>query len=323
MKKIIMILLTLVVMSGCSAVTKSTSSPEPYSVGILLSDSGLGDDSFNDLAFNGLERARDELGIIFDYAEAPDGNMEGALEELINQKHDLIIGLGFSAQESLEVEAKKHPKQAFLLIDATSDLENVTSVTFKEHEGSFLVGMVAAMTSKTGTVSFIGGEDAPVIHKFQSGFEQGARYAKSDINILTGYTNSFNDLNAGERLAGDQIKKKSDFIYAAAGMSGIGSLKTAQAKGVLSAGVDADQFFIAEKSVATSMMKNVDIAIYNFIDNTLNEKKQTPSSYELGLSENGVGLAQIRIVNLKPDQMKKLDEAKEKIISGDIDVEAP
>lgn len=151
-----MILLTLVVMSGCSAVTKSTSSPEPYSVGILLSDSGLGDDSFNDLAFNGLERARDELGIIFDYAEAPDGNMEGALEELINQKHDLIIGLGFSVQEALEIEAKKHPKQAFLLIDATSDLENVTSVTFKEHEGSFLVGMVAAMTSKTGTVSFIG-----------------------------------------------------------------------------------------------------------------------------------------------------------------------
>lgn len=106
-------------------------------------------------------------------------------------------------------------------------------------------------------------------------------------------------------------------------MSGIGSLKTAQAKGVFSAGVDADQFFIAEKSVATSMMKNVDIAIFSFIDDTLNEKKQTSSAYELGLSENGVGLAQIRIVNLKPDQMKKLDEAKEKIISGDIDVEAP
>ena len=110
---------------------------DDYKVGILLSDAGLGDESFNDSAFKGLEKARDELGILFDYKEAPDGNYEQKLEELVAEKYNVIIGLGFSVQEALEKTAKKYPDQQFILIDGQSDVANITSITFKEQEGSF------------------------------------------------------------------------------------------------------------------------------------------------------------------------------------------
>ncbi len=157
-------------MTGCSTpTTKNNSKENTHSIGILLSDTGLGDGSFNDSAFRGLERSRDELGVLFDYREAPDGNFEGALRELVKQHHDLVIGLGFSIQEAIEKVAKENPNQQFLLIDGFSKLDNITSITFKEHEGSFLVGMVAAMKTKTDTVGFIGGADVPVIQRFETG----------------------------------------------------------------------------------------------------------------------------------------------------------
>lgn len=142
------LLMFSVFLAACSASEQSTNQHKEYKIGILLSDTGLGDESFNDSAFRGLEKARDELGILFDYKEAPDGNFEKPLEELVKEDHDLIIGLGFTAQEALEKTAEKYPDKQFLLIDAVSELDNVVSLTFKEHEGSFLVGMLAAMTKQ-------------------------------------------------------------------------------------------------------------------------------------------------------------------------------
>jgi basic membrane protein A and related proteins len=308
--------------AGCSpSSSEETKKENIQTIGILLSDTGLGDGSFNDSAFRGLERARDELGILFDYKEAPDGNFEEALEELVAQDHDLVIGLGFSIQEALEKVAKEHPKQQFLLIDGFSELENIISITFKEQEGSFLVGMVAAMKSKTNKLGFIGGADAPVIHRFEKGFEQGAKYVNPSITIIKDNANNFGDAALGSRIAKKQIKQGVDFIYPAAGFTGVGAIQAAQKAGVYSAGVDSDQYFIAEKSVVTSMMKKIDNAVFNLTRQLVSEGSISESSFELGLKEDGVGLAPVRITELSDEETKKIKEATDKIISGEVTIE--
>lgn len=300
--------------------TEENSKEKQQSIGILLSDTGLGDGSFNDSAFRGLERAREELGILFDYREAPDGNFEGALQELVDQKHDLVIGLGFSIQDAIEKIAKENPDQTFLLIDGYSEVDNITSITFKEHEGSFLLGMVAAMKSKSNTIGFISGADVPVIQRFEKGFEQGAQYINPSINILKDNADNFGDANLGGQIAQKQMEQGADFIYPAAGFTGVGAIQAAEKAGILSGGVDSDQYFIAEKSVITSMVKKVDNAVFNVTKELITHSKIDQQSYELGLKEDGVGLAPIRIAPLSPEESKQIEDAKNKIISGDITV---
>ncbi|UII55603.1 BMP family ABC transporter substrate-binding protein [Cytobacillus spongiae] len=322
-KKLISIILLVFILTACSngQSSNSVSTPEEIRIGILLSDAGLGDESFNDSAFRGLERARDELGILFDYKEAPDGDFEGRLNELVNEKYDLVIGLGFSVQETLEKVAKENPKQPFLLIDGVSSLENVVSITFKENEGSFLVGMIAAMITKTNTLGFIGGADVPVIHHFEKGFIQGAKYVNPEINILQEYANSFSEPKVGSEIAEKQIEQGADFIYPAAGFTGFGTLKTAQSKGIYTAGVDTDQYFVAEKAVVTSMLKNIDVAVYNIAKELVDKGSIEASSYQLGLVEEGVGLAEIRNITLTSEQKSAIEEATDKIKSGSLQVD--
>lgn len=314
-------LIVLLLVAGCST-TPSEKAQDDFKIGILLSDAGLGDESFNDSAFKGLEKARDELGILFDYKEAPDGNYEQKLEELVAEKYNVIIGLGFSVQEALEKTAKKYPDQQFILIDGQSDVANITSITFKEQEGSFLLGMVAAMTSKTGKIGFIGGANVPVIHHFENGFIEGARYFNPNIEIISEYAGTFDDTNAGAAIAERYIKNGVDFIYHAAGFTGFGSIKKAEEMGVYAAGVDTDQFYIAEKTVVTSMLKNVDQAVFKMAKTLVDDGKISEKSFLFGLADNGVGLADIRIVKLTPEQQTAIEKAKEDIVSGKIKVTA-
>ncbi|MGE7929909.1 BMP family lipoprotein [Lysinibacillus xylanilyticus] len=313
--------LIALLLAGCS-ITQPEKAQDDYKIGILLSDAGLGDESFNDSAFKGLEKARDELGILFDYKEAPDGNYEEKLEELVAEKYNIIIGLGFSVQETLEKTAKKYPDQQFVLIDGQSDVANITSITFKEQEGSFLLGMVAAMTSKTGKIGFIGGADVPVIHHFENGFIEGAKYYNPHIEIISEYAGSFDDTEAGAAIAERYIKNKVDFIYHAAGFTGFGAIKKAEEMGIYAAGVDIDQFYIAEKTVVTSMLKNVDQAVFKMAKTLDDEGKISEKSFSFGLAENGVGLADIRVIKLTPEQQAALEKAKEDIVSGKIKVSA-
>lgn len=320
MKKLSFIILLVFLISGCS--NAAVEKKDEHKIGILLSDAGLGDESFNDSAFRGLERARDEFGITFDYREAPDGELEKPLTDLVEQGNDIIIGLGFSVKEGLETVAKKFPDQQFLLIDEVSELENIASITFKEQEGSFLVGMVAAMTSKTDKIGFVGGVDVPLIHHFEAGFKQGVKYVKPNAEVFADYAGSFDDVELGKNLATAQIDKGADFIYHAAGFTGYGVLQTAQERKIYAAGVDTDQFFVAEKAVVTSMLKNVDNAVYDIAKMINEDGKIDADSYLLGLAENGVGLAEIRVASLTPDQQKAIEEATNKIISGEITVDS-
>ncbi|TFD99611.1 BMP family lipoprotein [Jeotgalibacillus salarius] len=312
------VLIFVLILSACTE-QQNTKTEFAAKVGIMLSDTGLGDGSFNDGAFNGLVRARDELNILFDYREAPEGNYLEHLQELSEQDYDLIIGLGFSVQEALEEVAVTYPDQQYILIDGVSDVDNIISMTFKDHEGSYLVGTLAALASDSGVIGFIGGVDAPVINRFEAGFRAGAESVNPEIEIISDYAGSFGDADLGRSLADAQIKEGADFIYPAAGYTGTGAILEAQDQGVFTAGVDSDQFYTAEKSVVTSMVKNIDTSVFNLLQE-LTEGELSADQYHLGLAEDGVGLAEIRLFQLDTTGQALMMDTRKKIISGEIAV---
>lgn len=320
--KLVGIFFLLFVMIGCSNET-DFQEKDYLKVGIMLSDVGLGDQSFSDSAFLGVMQARDELDILFSYKELGDtGTYLQGLTELVEEEHDLIIGLGFMVKDDLEKVASTYPNQQFLLIDDVSDLDNITSLVFKEHEGSFLAGLVAGMKTKTNKVGFIGGGDFPLIHKFVAGFKQGVKASNKDAEILIEYANDFGNDKLGEKMARSMIAEGADFIYPAAGYTGVGALNEAQNSGVYGIGVDTDQYFLAENAVVTSMLKKIDVAIFQAIKLFIENGELTEDIIELGLKEDGVGLAEIRIFPLKANEQEILTDYIEKILSGSLTIES-
>ncbi|MCA0972817.1 BMP family ABC transporter substrate-binding protein [Halobacillus litoralis] len=300
------------ILLGCAQQSGHTQTKENVSAGLLVTDSGLGDDSFSDSAFQGLERARDELGITFDYREPSNGQYKKRMEELIQQEHDVIIGLGFNAQSTVEDLAAKYPEQDFVLIDAVSKLENVTSITFKEDEGSFLIGLLAGMKTTSDVVGYIGGEKIPVTERFESGFKEGVATANPEAEVLVTYANTFNDDQKGQSITRKMVNQGADNIFHAAGFTGIGALKEAQAQQIFAYGVDSDQFFVAEEAVVTSMLKNVNVALFNVMTQVAEGTPLNGQHLELGIEEDGVGLAPIRLITLTSQEQKMLDEAQNK-----------
>jgi len=302
----------VLVLSACSTKEEANASSDQKSIGLVVTESGLGDESFSDSAFNGLERARDEEGIVFDYREPLEGHFEKQMEKLIQDGHDLIIGLSFRAQSAMETLAEKYPEQQFVLIDSVSDYDNITSITFKEDEGSKLIGLIAGMRTQSNTVGFIGGEDIPVVQNFEKGFREGVKEANPDAEVLVNYTNSFDDDEKGAEVAQDQIEEGADFVFPAAGFSGVGALKEAQAQGKYAFGVDSDQYYLAEDAIVTSMLKRVDVALFDMAKRLTSDEKFKGEHIELGLEKGGVGLAPIRIIQLASDEEAILDQAKGK-----------
>lgn len=288
-------------------------------VGVMLSDAGLGDESFSDIAFSGLMKARDELDIVFEYKEIKDTKTyEKGLTELAEADNDLIVGMGFMVKEDLEKVAQKYPQKQFLLLDEVSELENVASITFKEYEGSYLAGVLAALATKSNIIGFIGGDDKPLIQKFYNGFQDGAKSINPSIKVLVKYAGEFGNDKLGEKIAKDMITKKSDVLFASAGFTGVGVLKEAERQKVYAIGVDSDQYFYAEKAIISSMVKNIDVALYDFIKNNKDNKKLTSEHIELGIADQGVGLAPIRAIHLTDKENAKLQEAKQQVINGEI-----
>lgn len=280
-----------------------------FSVGVLLPDIGLGDQSFNDLAVNGLVKARDELDIIWSYRDEKNvDSMEQGIEELLAEDHDLIIGVGYSVQEILESYATKNPEQQFVIIDSVSDVENIDAITFKEDEGSYLAGALAAMTSDSGIIGFVGGMEDPVIEKFMIGYQQGAKSVNPSIEVLVQYANTYSDDKVGAQIASDMIASGADVLYAAAGYTGVGLLQQAQKENVLAIGVDSDQYFYAEKAVVTSMLKNIDIAVFEYVEQFIKSEPTEQVLLEFGIKEDGVKLAPIRVVNNAIELEQSLDK---------------
>lgn len=307
---------------GCGS-TEDFQEQEYMKVGVMLSDVGLGDQSFSDAAFTGVMQARDDLNILFTYKELAEvETYHQGLTELVEEDHDLIIGLGFMVKEDLETVANTYPNQQFLLIDDLSELDNITSLVFKENEGSFLAGVVAGLKTNTNTIGFIGGGDFPLIHKFAAGFIQGVESVNQSAEVKVTYANDFGNAELGAEIANNMINNGADFIYSAAGYTGVGAINAAQEHGVYAIGVDSDQYFLAEDAVVTSMLKKVDTAIYQTINSLVEEGKISQNVIELGLKENGVGLAPIRVISLTSEEQAQLDRLTQNVMNGSLTIKS-
>ncbi|GLC87234.1 BMP family lipoprotein [Lysinibacillus piscis] len=303
MKKqmVILCMVLSLLLASCAPVSKEqnvTPVKDRFKVGIMLPDVGLGDQSFADMGFNGLVTARDELGIVFDYRElGQEASYEKGFLELVAEGNDLIFAVGYTLIEDLEKVAKANPNQQFVLVDAESDVPNIHSITFKENEGSYLAGALAALTTKTNKVAFLGGMVDPVIEKFEKGFIEGAKSITPSIDVLVAYADTYGDDKVGKAMAADFIAQGADVLYAAAGYTGVGLLQQAQESGVYAIGVDTDQYLVAEKAVISSMLKNIDVAIYEFVKNYVDNKPTAQQRVALGMKEHAMSLAPIRVVN--------------------------
>jgi basic membrane protein A len=285
---------------------------------------GKFDKSFNEAAYAGAERFKSETGLEYrDFEIQNDSQREQALRNFARRGHNPVVGIGFSQAQALEKVAKEFPDTKFAIIDMVVDLPNVRSVIFKEHEGSYLVGMLAALASKTGKVGFVGGMDIPLIRKFACGYVQGVRAVNPNAEIyqnMTGTTGAaWNDPVKGGELAKSQFDRGADVVYHAAGGTGLGVLQAAADAGKLGIGVDSNQNGLHPGSVLTSMLKRVDNAVFKAFDDVRNDS-WTAGFDVLGLAENGVGWAlDDNNKALVSDDMKAaLDAASEKIMSGEI-----
>ncbi len=288
---------------------------------VIYDMGGKFDKSFNQAGFEGAERWKKESGK--SYAEFEISNVaqrEQALRRMAERGADPVAAIGFSMGSSLEKVARDFPKQKFAVIDATVALPNVQSILFKEHEGSFLVGMMAAIASKSGKVGFVGGMDIPLIRRFQCGFEQGAKYANPTVEVsgnMTGTTPAaWNDPARGAELAKSQFAAGVDVVFAAAGGTGLGVYQAAKDAKKLAIGVDSNQNHVQPGTMLTSMVKRVDVAIYQAF------KGVTPGATSLGLKEGGVDYAldEHNAKLVTPEMKKRVDAAKADIIAGKIKV---
>jgi len=286
---------------------------------------GKFDKSFNEAAFNGAQRWADETRGSFNEIElTSEAQREQALRRFAEAGFNPVITMGFAMADPLTSVAPDYPDTKFVAIDVTwLDAPNVRQIGFAEHEGSYLVGMMAAMASESGTVGFVGGMDIPLIRHFGCGYAQGAKAVNPDITIVANMTGTtpaaWNDPVKGSELTKAQISQGADVIYAAAGGTGVGVLQTAADEGILSIGVDSNQNHLHPGKVLTSMLKRVDVAVYDAM--AAGEELET-GVFTLGLAEEGVGYAlDEHNESLVSDEMKAaVDAAREQIIAGDLDV---
>jgi basic membrane protein A len=292
-------------------------------VGIVFDTGGRGDKSFNDSAWRGLQKAEQELGIevlavdsksVKDY----ETNLSGAAE----QGADLVIAVGINMQSAIQKVAKDMPETKFAIIDADVTLDNVRSLLFTEHEGSFLVGYVAGLTTKTNKVGFIGGQELPLIKKFEVGFAAGAKAANPKVEFLAPkYTGSWDDIDKARGAAKILYGVGADIIFHAAGRAGQGLIMEAEAQKKLAIGVDSDQDGIAPGTVLTSMIKRVDEAVYQTVKD-LKDGNFSSGQKVYDLKANGVGTSEFTHTKdlIGAANLEKLEEVKKKIVSGEIAV---
>jgi basic membrane protein A len=305
---------------------RSANTGDRVHVGIVFDAGGKDDRSFNAAAWSGVSRAAKDLPIVLRDAEPGDPNsVEPALRAFAERGYDLVIGVGFSQTPIVEQVARDYPDLDFAIVDGVSQLPNVASLIFKEHEGSFLVGMIAARKSKTGVLGFVGGMDIPLIHKFEVGYEEGARAVNPDIRVIQNYVgvteSAWNNPGKGKELSVAQIGKGADVIFAAAGNSGLGAFDAAEQYGKFVIGVDSNQNWVKPGHVLTSMVKRVDNAVYQIVRDRVEGRFQG-GIHVYGLENEGIGYAmdQYNAKLIPPDVIREVEEAKKKIIRGEIKV---
>jgi basic membrane protein A len=283
-----------------------------YTPAVVYDMGGKFDKSFNEAAHNGAEQFKQETGIEYrDFEPTNPSQREQALRQLAQRGANPIVAIGFSYGPALEKVAAEFADTHFAIIDMVVEQPNVKSVVFKEHEGSFVVGALAAMASQTGKLGFVGGMDIPLIRRFACGYEQGAKYINADAEILQNMTGTtpaaWNDPSKGAELAKSQFDRGADVVYAAAGGTGTGVYQAAKDNGKLAIGVDSNQNYLQPGTMLTSMVKRVDLAVYNAFKEGMGDSWEAGVQV-LGLAEGGVGWA--------------LDDYNASLITGDMKAKA-
>ncbi|WP_448206837.1 BMP family lipoprotein [Azospirillum sp. sgz302134] len=293
---------------------------------VVFDQGGKFDKSFNEAAYNGAERFKKETGINYrEFEITNESQREQAMRNMARRGATVVAAVGFSQTAAVDKVSREFPNTKFCLIDDKLDLPNVQSVTFKEHEGSFLVGMLAALASKTGKVGFIGGMDIPLIRNFLTGYEQGVKHVKADGEVIVNMTGTtpaaWNDPTRGAELAKSQFGRGADIVFAAAGATGLGVLQAAVDAGKLGIGVDSNQNWVHPGKVLTSMVKRVDVTVYDCMKSA-KEGTWKAGHRVVGLKEEGVGYA-LDENNRKlvtPEMEKAVEDAKQQIIAGQLPV---
>jgi len=297
----------------------------------------LGDKSFNDAANAGLQQANDE-GIVceenteFIEADATGSNRDQNVQALADDGYDLVIGVGFAFSEGIATIASDYEEQNFAVIDGFANavddsLTNVADLTFKEHEGSFLVGAAAALKCECDTIGFLGGQTGPLLEKFEAGYVAGAQEVNPDIEVLVKYigddTTAFNNATAGEALSTEMYDDGAEIIYHAAGASGGGLFNAAVKEDKLAIGVDSDQYLTASAEqqplILTSMLKRVDTAVYDAITQTA-DGNFTTGFQVFGMAEDGVDYSTSNSDELTQEIVTEVDGYKQQIVDGEITV---
>jgi basic membrane protein A and related proteins len=347
--KILLALLLLVLLTfggvACHSQSYAADDKSKIHVGVVFDIGGKDDRSFNAAAWAGVKCAetgkwpngescgKPALDIVLrDIEPGNPTSIEPAMRAFAERGYDLIIGVGFAQAPIMEMVAKDYPNIHFAIVDGVSELPNVASLVFKEHEGSYLVGILAAKTSKTGTIGFLGGMDIGLIHRFEKGYEEGAQSVNPNIKVIQNYVGvtdgAWNNPGKGKELSLAQIGKGADVIFTAAGNSGLGAFDAVEQAGKQNGrathfviGVDSNQNMVKPGFVLTSMVKRVDNAVYSIVDDLVSHKFQA-GFHVYGLDKDGVGYAmdQYNKDLLTPEMIKEAEEARKKIIAGQIKV---
>jgi basic membrane protein A len=306
--------------------TSTFAAAAEFKVGLVLDKGGKDDKSFNTSAFEGLMRVKNELKSSVKYVEATDDNaFEPLLRSFAQKNFDLIISIGFSQVDALKKVSKQFPNQHFAIVDGEVNSPNVRSLVFQEHEGSYVVGAIAAMTSKTGKVGFIGGMDVPLIRRFELGYSSGAKAINPKIKVISNYVgvtaDAWNNPAKGKELAVSQYDTGADVVFSAAGASGSGVFDAAEERKKFAIGVDSNQNWVKPGVILTSMVKRIDEAVFAVCKDA-KDGKFTGGVQKFGLDNKGVDYT-VDSHNekiLPPSVRKKADELKAQIIAGKIKV---
>src|SRR5215204_1718225 len=310
-------------------------------VGIVFDIGGKNDRSFNAAAWDGVKKAERELPIcLYDVEPGNPTSIEPAMRAFAEKNFDLIIGVGFAQGPILQKVATDYPNIKFAIVDGVifeadgkTPKKNVASLVFREHEGSYLVGMIAAAKSKTGVLGFVGGMDIPLIHRFETGYEEGALSVNPNIRVIDNYVGvtdgAWNNPGKGKELALSQIGQGADVIFTAAGNSGLGAFDAVEQYGrnaqgeanKFVIGVDSNQNGVKPGFVLTSMVKRVDNAVYNVVEEVLSGKFEG-GFHVFGLDKEGVAFSmdEHNKTLIPEDVLKRVEESKAKIVNGEIKV---
>ncbi len=320
-------MLKSLIVGAAAALIASASWAADFKPAVVFDMGGKFDKSFNEGVWNGVEKFIEETGVeVMEFEVTNETQREQAMRRMVQRGATIVLGVGFAQADAIDKVAADNPDRQFAIIDVSwLDRPNLRQYAFKEHEGSYLVGVAAALSSESGKVGFIGGMDIPLIRKFACGYVQGAKEARDGTEVLqnmTGTTPSaWNDPTKGAELAQGQIDRGADVIYHAAGGTGLGVIRAAADAGKFAIGVDSNQNGLAPGSVLTSMLKRVDVAAYETLKSAM-DGSFTPGVVTLGLAEEGVdwALDENNAEIVSDDVKAAIDQAKADIIAGKITV---